>query len=566
MSDGASPHPTPTAAPRRRRPKPVRYGSLAGALICWWLSLSPSLLPRAFTIQAGVSAMSAAGGYLVGRGIGWLFHHGMRRLDRPLGATARRTAWLVLPAVALVVIVIGCVQWVGSQNDQRDIIGMPHVGAGDAALMTVLSILLLAVLVFIGRGIVWVVQRIDGVVARVVPQRVARIASAVAVVAVFWIVFALAGRTFVRWADTSFGAIDGGTEDGVVEPVDNAFVSGSSDSLVAWDTLGMQGRTFVAGSSTPESLQEFAGPDASVVAPIRVYVGLDSADDPQQRADLAVKELERTGAFDRRVLMLVTTTGTGWINPNAARTLEHMYGGDSAIVGMQYSFLPSWIASLVGVEGAGESARELSAAVHAHLDTMPADDRPVLIAFGESLGSFGAETSLAGDDIADSLDALAAGADAVLFVGPTADNPIFGQLIDARGSAPTWKPETAGPPHVRFSNQPGDIPADDATWTVPRVLYLHHPTDAVGTWKLSHLWQRPGWVEQPLGPGVPDDVRWVPWVSFVQELADLMAGFSAEPGFGHDYRNQFVDAWAAIAPPSNWTDADSAALSQHLGL
>jgi uncharacterized membrane protein len=60
-------------------------------------------------------------------------------------------------------------------------------------------------------------------------------------------------------------------------------------------------------------------------------------------------------------------------------------------------------------------------------------------------------------------------------------------------------------------------------------------------------------------------VRWVPWVTWVQETADLMAGFSAKPGFGHDYRNQFVEAWAAIIPPDGWTDADTTALSEYLG-
>jgi uncharacterized membrane protein len=62
------------------------------------------------------------------------------------------------------------------------------------------------------------------------------------------------------------------------------------------------------------------------------------------------------------------------------------------------------------------------------------------------------------------------------------------------------------------------------------------------------------------------DVRWVPVVSFVQETFDLMNGFSAAPGHGHDYRNAFVDAWAALVPPPGWTADDTARLLTALDL
>eukprot|EP01041_Mallomonas_annulata_P034253 gene34253-56991_t len=41
------------------------------------------------------------------------------------------------------------------------------------------------------------------------------------------------------------------------------------------------------------------------------------------------------------------------------------------------------------------------------------------------------------------------------------------------------------------------------------------------------------------------------------ETFDLMNGFSASPGHGHDYSIEFVDAWAAVAPPPGWTPADT---------
>ena len=49
-----------------------------------------------------------------------------------------------------------------------------------------------------------------------------------------------------------------------------------------------------------------------------MYAGLQTADTDKARMDVLVSELERTGAFDRKVLVIVPTTGTGWIDPVAA--------------------------------------------------------------------------------------------------------------------------------------------------------------------------------------------------------------------------------------------------------
>jgi uncharacterized membrane protein len=43
-----------------------------------------------------------------------------------------------------------------------------------------------------------------------------------------------------------------------------------------------------------------------------------------------------------------------------------------------------------------------------------------------------------------------------------------------------------------------------------------------------------------------------------------MAGFSAPPGYGHDYRLDYVDGWSQVAPPPGWTEADTARLEQVL--
>src|SRR5205807_10557402 len=65
--------------------------------------------------------------------------------------------------------------------------------------------------------------------------------------------------------------------------------------------------------------------------PIRVYIGRRSAPDIHAEAALAVREVQRTGDFQRKVVCVITTTGTGWVDPRAAEALEYLYNGDSAL-------------------------------------------------------------------------------------------------------------------------------------------------------------------------------------------------------------------------------------------
>jgi uncharacterized membrane protein len=53
--------------------------------------------------------------------------------------------------------------------------------------------------------------------------------------------------------------------------------------------------------------------------------------------------MERTGAFDRAVIAVIITTGTGWVDEDVADSLEYMCAGDTALVTMQYFYLPRWL-------------------------------------------------------------------------------------------------------------------------------------------------------------------------------------------------------------------------------
>ena len=138
------------------------------------------------------------------------------------------------------------------------------------------------------------------------------------------------------------------------------------------------------------------------------------------------------GRVDREVLVVATTTGTGWIDPNSATTLELMHGGDTTIASLQYSFLPSWIAFLVDEPVAAEAGAALFDAVYRRWAELPEDTRPQLIVYGLSLGSFGAEAGFAGTLADSSIANLQARTDGVLLAGPTHDNPVRQQIAEDR--------------------------------------------------------------------------------------------------------------------------------------
>ena len=123
-----------------------------------------------------------------------------------------------------------------------------------------------------------------------------------------------------------------------------------------------------------------------------------------------------------------------------------------------------WISFLVDRHKAAEAGSALYRHVHQRWSRLPAADRPRLLVFGESLGSFGAEAAFRGGDAAASLANPVAGSDGALFTGPTASNHIWDQLTDDREpGSPVWRPVYDGGTRVRpeWTDRPEgyDVPA-----------------------------------------------------------------------------------------------------------
>ena len=212
---------------------------------------------------------------------------------------------------------------------------------------------------------------------------------------------------------------------------------------------------------------------------------------------------------------------------------------------------------------AAEAGRALYEAVHERWVQLPEDSRPKLVVFGESLGSYGAEDPFVGNDAA-SLTSMADGASAMLYTGPTAGNTIWKQFTDDREEgSPVWRPVFDGGTTVQFANRPTDLEPPDP-WQEPRILYVHHPSGSRRELELVVDLAQATVDEGTVGVRHHPHVSWFPFVSGLQEVSDLVAGFGAPSGYGHNYDVDFASAWAAIVPPEGWTTADTQRLQAHI--
>ena len=554
VGDGDAGGATEAAGAGRRRRRWFRYTlpGAGGAVLFTCLAFTPSLLPRGAVVQGLVCGIAAAIGYGVGVVAAWVWRAFADRDERP----ARTTAWRVFALIAVVALVTAFVLGQRWQGEIRDLMGMAGDNPAALVLVPVLAAVVFVALVALGRALRAAYRWLARLLGRWIGPRAARAVGWVTVVGVtIALVSGVLLDGLVSAADEAFSVRNGITTEGAQQPTVETR-SGGPGSLVGWDSLGREGRKFTGLGPTASDISAFTGGPA--LAPIRAYAGLESASSTEDRANLAVADLERAGGFDRRYLVVATTTGSGWVDPAAIDTVEYMTGGDSAIVAIQYSYLPSWISYLVDQKRAREAGRALFDAVYSKWSALPQDSRPRLLVFGESLGSFGGETAFSGEQ---DLRNRTQGA---IFAGPPNFNTLFREFSDSRdpGShevAPIYRDGRT----VRFDDHPGP-PVEPASvrWDGPRVLYLQHPSDPIVWWTPRLLLTEPDWLREPRGHDVLGSVRWIPFLTFWQVTADLPFATEVPGGHGHKYTSEYVDAWATVLQPSDWTEAKSARLRE----
>ncbi len=525
-----------------------RFAGLVGATALFCLSLTPSLLPRGHVLQGLISGILAAIGYGLGVLSVWLAQH---MSTRPLPQVPR-AAWRWLAGVAAVSAAVFLYLGSAWQHDIHELIGIDPPKRFGFPVVLVLAALVAAGLIGAARLLRRAAHRVSALLGRWIPAATARVLSGILVVALVIGVFnGVVLNGLFAMADSTFRTVNDETRPDVEPPAD-PLRSGGPASLMTWASLGNQGRIFIGGGPDAQQLRAFAGPDAK--PPIRVYAGLDSAPTSRERAALAVQELQRTGAFSRRVLCVITTTGTGWVNAQAVDPLEYMYAGDTALVSMQYSYLPSVISFLVDKERARHAGRDLFNQVYAVWSQLPRDQRPRLLVFGESLGSFGAESAFSGtDDIRNRTDGM-------LLVGPPSRNGLWSELVaDRDPGSPAVLPTYEHGATVQFAANPADLRSGTAEG--PRVVYLQYPSDPITWWAPALMVRRPDWLAEPRGADVSPSMHWFPFVTFSQVTADMAISNSVPAGHGHNFGATPVAAWAHIAPPDGWTAERTAALT-----
>jgi len=544
----------PEVPPEEGKHRRLLYLTLPGcwgALITGCFSFTPSLLPRGGITQGLVWGITAAIGYGLGVLAAWIWRAFADRDPRP----ARRRSWLVfgICAAVLVVVSFGLGQY--WQYEIRKLMGVTDYNIAYVVASPLIAALAFCLFLLIGRGLRGLFRWVARLMSRWIGRRAARAVGWILVAGLTYaVVTGLLLQGLVDALNSTYSLRDTKTAEGIHQPT-TTLRSGGPGSVIPWDTLGWQGRNFIGLGPSASEIEKVTGQQAT--EPIRVYAGLASASDAEARASLAVRDLERAGGFGRKNLLVVTTTGSGWVDPALVDSFEYLADGDTATVAIQYSYLPSWVSYLVDQSKARAAGVALFDAVYGAWSNLPASQRPRLYVAGESLGSFGGETAFTGEH---SMANLTSGA---LFAGPPNFNTLFRQFTDHRDAgSPELQPVYQDGRITRFaSDVTRDIPPDGQPWTGSRVLYMMHPSDPIVWWSPHLVFSEPDWIgEGTQGTDILKGMFWLPFVTFWQVTADLPFATGVPPGHGHKYTSEYVDGWNAVMQPSGVTSSELASL------
>ncbi|MEN8252246.1 MAG: alpha/beta-hydrolase N-terminal domain-containing protein, partial [Patescibacteria group bacterium] len=291
-------------------------------------SMTPSLLPRPLILQGLLSGVVFAIGYGVGVFLVTLWKY--FELHELKGKWRKRAKYILM-GVGLACVICTMFFWRSWQNSILTVMDEPIMEERHFVLVVIgfsiiIAVILIALGRLIGRMFRFFINKIHGLV----PRRISRFAGfLIALVLLIGILNGVLIRGVYNFVDSAYGKRNDTTDEGVQKPTDSMKV-GSTESLIDWESIGRTGRNFISHSPNADEIKEFTGQDAK--EPLRVYVGLQTRDSYEERANLALEELKRINAFERKVMILTTPTGTGWMDPYAVYTLEYMHGGDTANV------------------------------------------------------------------------------------------------------------------------------------------------------------------------------------------------------------------------------------------
>jgi uncharacterized membrane protein len=305
------------------------------------------------------------------------------------------------------------------------------------------------------------------------------------------------------------------------------YVSCGPRSEIDFDAIGKEGRRFVLMCMPAAEIEQVMGEPAR--DPVRVVIPRTGP--IEERAELAVRELEATGGLERSTICVASPTGVGYVNYVMAEALEYLTRGDCAVVVPQYAYVPSALALNKTKEGVA-----LQTAVIEAIGRRVAElgsKRPRIVQFGESLGAQVA-ADVGGPHGVPRFDSLEV--ESGLYVGV----PFRSSLWKA------WmRDELAMGDGDRLVNVPkaGDLPAGAG-----RHVMINHYDDPINKFSYAMVVQRPWWLGPPRSrpPKVPRETLFRPVISFVLAIIDLLNGMNSKPGVfvqrAHDYRFDMREA------------------------
>ena len=525
----------------------LSFLGVIAALAMYAVSVSPSLMARSWAWHAVASGILVACGYVAGVVVQNVAQLVIRLTGLTISASAPVELGFRIGIGALFALwwLYALIQSYRRARKAAALVNMPGETFGEYLLGTagavVVSWMLLRIVAALNLLCRMLIASLD-----VHMPRPAAIVVGMAIL--FAIMFFLTSKVILRGGIGFFRRkaeqLNMRTARGIYQP----FVperSASPASPVTWESVGGQGRVFLGRGPSRLDIAQVCGGEA--MEPIRVYSGMPTGGSGiEQAAATVVAELHRTGAFDRAVILIAASTGSGWVDEWQVQPLEFLTRGNCATASLQYSYVPSALNWLTGLEPAQEASAALFAAVRAELDLMDEADRPALFVCGESLGAFASQS------VFDSFEDVLARVDGALWVGTPAFTPMHAALTAARHKgSPEVAPVVHNARRVRFVNEPSDLRTDLygrelGPWGFPRVVYAQHPSDPVVWWTNKLIWTQPDWLRERAGRDVSLNVEFTRFVTYIQVLADLPVAGTAPGGHGHTYHEELIPLWRAI--------------------
>ncbi len=525
----------------------LSFLGVIAALAMYAVSVSPSLMARSWAWHAVASGILVACGYVAGVVVQNVAQLVIRLTGLTISASEPVELGFRIGIGALFALwwIYAVIQSYRRARKAAALVNMPGETFGEYLLGTAGAVV-----------VSWMLLRIVGALNRLCWMLIASLdahmprlaAIVVSMVILFAIMFFLTSKVILRGGIGFFRRkaeqLNMRTARGIYQPVVPER-SASPASSVTWESVGGQGRVFLGRGPSRLDIAQVCGGVA--MEPIRVYSGMPTGGSGiEQAAATVVAELHRTGAFDRAVILIAASTGSGWVDEWQVQPLEFLTRGNCATASLQYSYVPSALNWLTGLEPAQEASAALFAAVRAELDLMDEADRPALFVCGESLGAFASQS------VFESFEDVLARVDGALWVGTPAFTPMHAALTAARHKgSPEVAPVVNNGRRVRFVNEPSDLRTDLygrelGPWGFPRVVYAQHPSDPVVWWTNKLIWTQPDWLRERAGRDVSLNVEFTRFATYIQVLADLPVAGTAPGGHGHTYHEELIPLWRGI--------------------